>query len=166
MPGSKITPSAFFVSAHLSIMARPPTNHFVVIPLRSVSHLRLLLNFSLNLLDVHPSLIITFLISSSSVPLIQRDLSLQSDRTLLDLAGRYTIISVEDGTDRLGNTLSEPQGFAAGFQEVVKSVLQGQDSTAGRFARRPCAFICDVCELVKWADDSYLGCLYHQLSGR
>ena len=119
-----------------------PTDHFVYVPMSLWSHLRMTLQFSINLLQLHPSLINTFMVNSITLPRLKRELSLQPASLMKQLEGRRRIVEVKDDLRPGTNAVEERQVFTENFPEALRRVLRGE--AEGRFRTVPCAFICDV----------------------
>ena len=71
------------------------TNHFVIVPVSAWSHLRLLLNFTLNLLTIHPSTIVTFLITTPTTLRLEKEISLHPSTYVVPLRSRIRVVEME-----------------------------------------------------------------------
>ena len=119
-----------------------PTNHILIVPLSAPSHLRLLVQFSLNLLELHPSLVMTMLISSITTPRLKQELNLQPKALISRLQSRFRWIETEDGLEKGSTTFEEHQAVQRSAGPLFELVLSGKGE--GHFASIPCLVICDV----------------------
>ncbi len=117
------------------------THHIVIVPISGWSHLRLILRFTLDLLTLHPSLVITFLITSLALPRLQREIDLHPATVIKSLESRFRIFEKDDGVVPGSGPRAEVLGFEKIAGEAITEILKGGE---GRFGTRPCAFILDV----------------------
>ncbi|RXK35418.1 hypothetical protein M231_07322 [Tremella mesenterica] len=119
-----------------------PANHMVFIPV-SISHLRTMLQLMINLLNLHPSLIITLLSLEVYNKRLDQEFALHPKQTLDAVRDRYRVVMVPDGLDDAGNTLLENSVFLEKGRERVEGLIRGDEE--GKWGKRPCAFIIDIC---------------------
>lgn len=122
--------------------ATSDVNHFLFIPTFAFSHVRVLLQLALNLLSTHPSLISTFLIPSTLVEGVNREIALKPDGLLKGLEGRWRIKSVDVEVPPGTNYVQMGAIFTTAAEGVLRSVLSGSDE--GNFSALPCAVVFDV----------------------
>ena len=120
-----------------------PTNHIVFVPVSSRSHIRLLLQLSLNCLVLHPSLIATVLVPQIYTERIDQELALQPPALLERMRDRFRVVKIDDGLTAIGGFGMENQVFAQKSPPVVEALIRGQVGD-GRWTTRPCAFVGDV----------------------
>ncbi len=122
------------------------SNHLVIVPVSAWSHLRLILHFSLSLLLTHPSTILTFLITSTISPRLDKELALMPLSRLNKVKGRWRTVVVPGDVVPGSGPMAEQVIFGQVAGKAVEDLLnpvRGEEQ--GRFGIRPCAFICDVC---------------------
>ena len=130
-----------------------PTNHFVFISSNGVSHLRLLLQLALNLLDLHPSLIITFIISDRIAEKYESEYGLQPTSLVNRVQARFRpeIISTaftgskqqeEASGSKVLHSMDANKRYNQGLADAVQGLISG--TRQGRWATMPCGFAVDV----------------------
>jgi hypothetical protein len=117
------------------------SNHIVLVPISAWSHLRTMTQFAINLLALHPSLVITFLITSVTVPRLDMELALQPPHALDQLKGRYRVQVVETPSPEEAGLLAELALFGENSPGTMTGLIKGGDDA--RFGV-PCLFIYDV----------------------
>jgi len=121
------------------------TNHILIIPISSRSHLRLLLQFTLNLLTIHPSTIATILIPSVTASRIEQETALQPKRLMDQMGSRIRVTGVEVDLLDLqagSSAFAENQALRPVIGSYFEDILSGKGK--GRFSTTPCMVICDV----------------------
>ena len=116
--------------------------HIVFLPASAKSHVRLLFQFSLNLLTIHPSLSNTFLVSSINAPFLNQEAALQPASLMNALKGRWQIVEVEVGLQPETSALIEREAFKDNLHIPLKKMMEGKGSSG--FTQRPSAFVIDV----------------------
>ena len=129
-----------------------PTNHFVFIGINEVSHLRLLLRLALNLLDLHPSLITSFIIADGTVERFDSEYDLQPISLIDRVEARFRREVID--TALVGpNQQAKASGpaihgldahgrYKDGLAIAVQEWIGGKRE--GRWATVPCGFGVDV----------------------
>lgn len=128
-----------------------PANHIVSITFPETSHFRFLYQLSLNLLELHPSLIISLLISEDSEAKFHGEQKLQPKSLLERTESRFKLHVVrrlpDDGdaeaviavTAEKGKNIEQDR---RGFLNESRRLLEGQGE--GRWVTVPCLFLVDV----------------------
>lgn len=126
-----------------------PTNHLVIVPLSNESHIRPQVTFALNLLDLHPSLIVTNLISEFAVEATESELALH-DAELLDRIHfkerfRSVVSEVPGGKDGVFQGMEEDTLMAQHLKDsgLLERMWTGKEGT-GRWATTPFLVVADV----------------------
>lgn len=130
----------------------PELNHIIVMPIAETGHLRNILNLTLNLFKVHPSLIVTLLMTSACRKLLDRELELVSPEVLRQVESqeRWRIVDVDDGLtdeERGKGVMVQINAMIKRVQPVLRSMIEGRASGGmenDRWAAQPCLIICDV----------------------
>jgi len=117
-------------------------NHLVLLPLFARSHLRLSLQLTLNLLNLHPSLVATILITSVCTSRLDQEIQLQPKSVVARLEGRLRVKTVEVGLAQDAGVVQENEAFKERIGPSLEELLCGKGED--RFAPVPCLFICDV----------------------
>lgn len=86
-------------------------NHLVLLPLFARSHLRLSLQLTLNLLNLHPSLVATILITSVCTSRLDQEIQLQPKSVVARLEGRLRVKTVEVGLAQDAGVVQENEAF-------------------------------------------------------
>ena len=122
-------------------MTTRPVNHFVFAAVNEVSHFRHLLNLNFNLLNLHPSLITTLLISAPTDKRLRDELALQPKDLLQDLQHRFRVIRTPIGKEN--PTRSEDVVTFRGLLGRELEKILGAEGEGG-WATFPCLYIIDV----------------------
>lgn len=118
-------------------------NHLVFVPLSIVSHTRSELNLAIQLLHLHPSLIITWIVTSYGLPLLQKELLLHPPHVVDRLKHRFRPLELADTLGLSKASFSDDLVVAEKFPEVLHSLLT--DAGGGSpFSTRPCMVILDA----------------------
>ena len=120
-----------------------PSNHVLIVPITSGSHIRVIIQFTLNLLTFHPSLVATILIGSIAVPRIEKEISLQPEALVSIFRDRIQLKVVEDGlAPGAGGAFIENNILKERAGPALDELLEGKGQ--GRFAAVPCMVINDA----------------------
>ena len=122
-------------------MSISPVNHFVFAAINEASHLRLLLQFIFNLLNLHPSLISTLLISATTYQRLRNELALQPKNLLQDLQHRFRIITTPIGKED-PTRWEDIMAFREPLRQEMEKILGGEGD--GAWTTFPCLYIIDV----------------------
>jgi hypothetical protein len=118
-------------------------NHFVFAPINELSHLRLTLKFALNLLEIHPSLIATFIISKPTLIKYEKEIARQSPDITNLMNGRWRLKVMDTG-------LEDPtrwQDMNASRLKIVSEVNSIIRKRDGRWGITPCLWAIDVIDI-------------------
>ena len=117
-----------------------PTNHILVLPVPSRSHLRLLLQLTLNILQFHPSIVATIIITSVTSSLLEQEIKLQPNMSRLN--ERLRVKQARDDLEQGAPAMMRIQAIQKSVGPLLDEVLSGRSD--GRFATIPCLVIHDV----------------------
>jgi hypothetical protein len=123
-----------------------PTNHILFLAFSARSHLRILVQFSVNFLLLHPSSINTILVTQVAKTKLDEELALQPASLLRDLEDRFRVIVTPDELTPGSSAIEEVRAFMKGSSSVIRSLMGGKGE--GRFAKVPCLVIADVSHLL------------------
>ena len=134
-----------------------PTNHFVAIAVAETSHFGAVLQLSLNLLTLHPSLRITFLLPDVAETTYNRAWALQPDSLKYAIRDRFRIVEVD--TDRTDQSFENAAiGFIA-FQKslgpVVRKLVDLEEIQDEGWNVRPCCFLADVSQVFSRSEQEF-----------
>lgn len=120
-------------------------NHILVlvIPISVRSHLRLLLQLTLNILGIHPSTVATMLITSVTTPQIEKEMQLQPCGVMTELGDRFRTVVVDVQLPVNATMIEDHMALQHRIHPVLDKLLEGKEE--GAFATPPCLVICDVC---------------------
>ena len=116
------------------------TNHLLILPVPSRSHLRLLLQLTLNILELHPSTIATIIITSVTSSMLEQEIRLQSNMTRMEerLRVRQASDDLEQGAPAMARIQAVQKSVGPLLDEVLSGI--GED----RFATIPCLVVHDL----------------------
>ena len=120
------------------------TNHFVLVPTMGYSHIRPILRFAIDCLRVHPSVVITFLITELTTPHLQREILLHPADTVAEFAPRWRLVETGGQIDPGSGPAEEASAFGKTAEEAFRDLLRGNRQGEGRFRAIPCCVIYDV----------------------
>lgn len=124
-------------------------NHVLVMPIGETSHLRQVLHLTINLMEAHPSVIVSIIFGSSMRTKFDKEaeqiLRVKQGATA-DLQ-RWRVVEIHDGIQdgerkSLGGMLDRIEAFVACSEPTLKGLINA--SEGGRWSVRPCLVICDV----------------------
>lgn len=126
----------------------PESNHIVVIPTRDTSHLRQILHLTLNLMDVHPSLIVTMMMSSSTRFQFDKEMNIALSSRPIPSPDRLRVVEMKDGLNvkergGLKGVMKLLKATVASSAVSIERIISGQEQE-GQWSTRPCLFIPDV----------------------
>ena len=101
------------------------TRHVVVVCSNLTSHLRVLVQLSLNLLDLHHDLGITLLYPSTASLALERDLGSQPKSLIDRVVTRLETKLVDIGTP--GGWLRELEIYRDGIESIIEDLLSGSN---------------------------------------
>ena len=116
------------------------TNYLLILPIPSRSHLRLLLQLTLNILEFHPSTIATILITSVTSSMLEQEIKLQPNMTRLE--ERLRVRQASDDLEQGASVTAKAQATQKGVGPLLDEVLSGIGED--RFATIPCLVIHDL----------------------
>ena len=125
----------------------PATNHFIFIGAPEVSHLRNLVRLNLNLLDLHPSLVTTLIISDSTVSKYEKEYNLQPSDLMQRIKSRFKLRIVETGISTDAELGEAMPSYASNLPAVLQDVIEEARQTEGRW-KLPCGIMADVSGLI------------------
>ncbi|KAK4684606.1 hypothetical protein P7C73_g5563, partial [Tremellales sp. Uapishka_1] len=101
-------------------------SHVVFVPLALRSHFRIMLQLSLNLLSLHPTLLATLLVTRYMVHMMDEEVALQSDTLSGALASRFDIHVIEDDLPAGSTVFAEKLAFKARCEKSISVLLTGE----------------------------------------
>lgn len=122
--------------------------HLVFFPLTVRAHIRPTLAFILNILKVHPSVVVTTIVSSygASNYRAERELLDRSYLDSLDFQSRFRSIEVAlPDQEAIPSPRAEAPAFSKALLKdgLLERLWRGQEGT-GAYARTPCFVLADV----------------------
>lgn len=125
-------------------------NHIVVIPIGKTSHLRQHLHLTFNLLILHPTLIVTVLMATSTQIKWDKEIKHGSAETMVKVQDRWRVVVVDDQTDEPPNVGLVPvmhtcKVMVDRCEKPLERVLAGNGVLQGdKWHTKPCMIMPDV----------------------